>query len=293
MAENKTNESLLEAISRHSGSLANTKAMMVPPPFRWMVAVVLFALFIIITTFDFIAVSFASNVYMNGIIWSTWLIGTFVVIKQNLSVDQATRLLREADNFKTQDGKRPSRQDLVDYIDKMGRRNAIIDNFNFRCAIANIERTGRIVFSHNDAKIFKSKVGQRLTRYRGIQSYISGLLLLLGLLGTFVGLLATIGSVADIFVTLDHNLTKPAASSTENPAATGSPEQNADQQASESSMKEPAPASGSVPDISPQSQQMVIVQLIKDMTKPLQGMATAFRSRLFGVSGSIIITVMT
>jgi len=71
----------------------------------------------------------------------------------------------------------------------------ILDCKNFQNLLDNLQNTGALNVTDTDARMIKSKVGARMGRGRGKVTFLSGLLVMLGLLGTFLGLLSTIDSV--------------------------------------------------------------------------------------------------
>ncbi len=60
------------------------------------------------------------------------------------------------------------------------------------------ERKGKLSLSPNSTRSMLDSIGARLDEGRDIARYLIGLLILLGLLGTFWGLIQTVGSVGDV-----------------------------------------------------------------------------------------------
>jgi hypothetical protein len=65
-------------------------------------------------------------------------------------------------------------------------------------AILGGERTGRVAISAQTMRAFLDSLATRLDEARDISRYLTGLLVFLGLLGTFWGLIETVGSVGGI-----------------------------------------------------------------------------------------------
>jgi hypothetical protein len=65
-------------------------------------------------------------------------------------------------------------------------------------AILGGERTGRVAISAQTMRAFLDSLASRLDEARDISRYLTGLLVFLGLLGTFWGLIETVGSVGGI-----------------------------------------------------------------------------------------------
>jgi len=69
-------------------------------------------------------------------------------------------------------------------------------------AILGGERSGRVAISAQTMRAFLDSLGSRLDEARDISRYLTGLLVFLGLLGTFWGLIETVGSVGGIINSL-------------------------------------------------------------------------------------------
>ena len=65
-------------------------------------------------------------------------------------------------------------------------------------AILGGERSGRVAISAQTMRAFLDSLASRLDEARDISRYLTGLLVFLGLLGTFWGLIETVGSVGNI-----------------------------------------------------------------------------------------------
>src|SRR5579872_5246557 len=65
------------------------------------------------------------------------------------------------------------------------------------------DRIGRVTISAQTMRTFLDSIATRLDEARDISRYLTGLLVLLGLLGTFWGLIATVGSVGNIINNLN------------------------------------------------------------------------------------------
>ncbi len=65
------------------------------------------------------------------------------------------------------------------------------------------ERVGRVAISAQTMRAFLDSLGTRLDEARDISRYLTGLLVFLGLLGTYWGLIETVGSVGGIINNLN------------------------------------------------------------------------------------------
>lgn len=107
--------------------------------------------------------------------------------------------------------------------------------------------TGEVTLNTNSMRTLLDSIGARLDEAHEISRYITGLLVFLGLLGTFWGLLDTLNSIAGTIRGLDAGAGEASA---------------------------------------------VFEELKAGLEAPLQGMATAFSSSLFGLAGSLVIGFM-
>jgi len=133
-----------------------------------------------------IANAFFANPWLNGLIVAVLLIGII------LSFHQVIRLFPEVswvNNFRRADPKletsRPPKL-LAPMAAMLGSERTGSD------------RLGRVAMSTQTMRAFLDSIATRLDEARDISRYLTGLLVFLGLLGTFWGLIETVGSVGTI-----------------------------------------------------------------------------------------------
>src|SRR5580704_9619732 len=133
-----------------------------------------------------IANAFFANPWLNGLIVAVLLIGII------LSFHQVIRLFPEVswvNNFRRADPKletsRPPKL-LAPMAAMLGSERT------------GSERLGRVAMSTQTMRAFLDSIATRLDEARDISRYLTGLLVFLGLLGTFWGLIETVGSVGSI-----------------------------------------------------------------------------------------------
>jgi hypothetical protein len=147
---------------------------------RMLVFLVLCAL-VMVVLYKQIVVAFFANPGLNALIGAVLLIGTI------LSFRQVIRLYPEVawvNNFRISD---PGL--AVDRHPKLLAPMA---------AILGGERTGRMTISQQTMRHLLDSIATRLDEARDISRYMTGLLVFLGLLGTFWGLIETVGSVGKV-----------------------------------------------------------------------------------------------
>src|SRR3981081_102199 len=128
-----------------------------------------------------IIVAFFANPGLNALIGAVLLIGTI------LSFRQVIRLYPEVawvNNFR-----------IADPGLAVERRPTLLAPM---AAILGGERTGRMSISQQTMRALLGSIATRLDEPRDISRYMTGLLVFLGLLGTFWGLIETVGSVGKV-----------------------------------------------------------------------------------------------
>jgi hypothetical protein len=150
---------------------------------RMMVFLVLCALVVVIL-YKQIAVAFTSNVLLNSVIIFVLVIGIMLTFRQVI------RLFPEVEWV---NGFR-----LADPGLAMDRPPVLL------APMASIlgDRMGRMAISSTMMRGILDSIATRLDEARDISRYMTGLLVFLGLLGTFWGLIVTVGSVGNVIGTL-------------------------------------------------------------------------------------------
>jgi hypothetical protein len=153
------------------------------PPRRYLVRMVVFLLLVgmllAILAKDLLR-AFMSNPGLNGLILGCLGIGVI------LALWQVIRLFREVSWVNELRGARP---DL-----------ALQATPSLLAPIATLlgDKAGRQVISTSTLRSVLESVGMRLDEMRDVSRYLTGLLVFLGLLGTFWGLLETVGSIGGV-----------------------------------------------------------------------------------------------
>ncbi|HMI16556.1 MAG TPA: flagellar motor protein MotA [Bradyrhizobium sp.] len=147
---------------------------------RMLVFLVLCAL-VMVVLYKQLVVAFFANPGLNALIGAVLLIGTI------LSFRQVLRLYPEVawvNNFRISD------PGLA-----VARHPKLLAPM---AAILGGERTGRMTMSQQTMRHLLDSIATRLDEARDISRYMTGLLVFLGLLGTFWGLIETVGSVGKV-----------------------------------------------------------------------------------------------
>ena len=147
---------------------------------RMLVFLVLCAL-VMVVLYKQLVIAFFANPGLNALIGAVLLIGTI------LSFRQVLRLYPEVawvNNFRISD------PGLA-----VARHPKLLAPM---AAILGGERTGRMTISQQTMRHLLDSIATRLDEARDISRYMTGLLVFLGLLGTFWGLIETVGSVGKV-----------------------------------------------------------------------------------------------
>jgi hypothetical protein len=147
---------------------------------RMLVFLVLCALLMVVL-YKQIVIAFFANPGLNALIGVVLLIGTI------LSFRQVIRLYPEVawvNNFR-----------IADPGLAVARHPTLLAPM---AAILGGERTGRMTISQQTMRHLLDSIATRLDEARDISRYMTGLLVFLGLLGTFWGLIETVGSVGKV-----------------------------------------------------------------------------------------------
>src|SRR5262245_1551911 len=147
--------------------------------FRMLVFLTLCALLLVVL-YKQIWVAFLANPFLNGIIVGVLVVGII------LSFRQVIRLypeIRWVNNFRISD---PGL--AVD------RRPSLLAPM----AVLLSDRTGRTAITQQTMRHLLDSIATRLDEARDLSRYMTGLLVFLGLLGTFWGLIETVGSVGKV-----------------------------------------------------------------------------------------------
>lgn len=127
-----------------------------------------------------ISSAFATNPGLNGLILGVLVVGILLAFAQTI------RLFRE-----------------VRWVNSFRAGSEVTEPVLLAPMKALLSRSSSMSFSTSSMRTMLDSIATRLDESRDISRYLIGLLVFLGLLGTFWGLLATIGSIGDTIQSLD------------------------------------------------------------------------------------------
>lgn len=212
-----------------------------------MIITLLVPIILIIIKFKIVHEYFMAAVMLNSIILIMFLVGLVKAFTNNYALYKAANYLKRVNNVV--DKEEITSHDVQNLLINLKSEGKLFDTNDMEGNIKNIERYKHPNFTDQNARIIKSKVGQRIGEGRKVVSFIGGMLVMLGLIGTYLGLLETVDTVGAVMMKM---------SSIGGDSGGGGSEMSS---------------------------------FISDLAEPLQGMALAFSASLFGISGSLFISI--
>jgi biopolymer transport protein ExbB/TolQ len=227
-------------VSKRYGTIETGIHHYITPP----MALALAAMVSIITLgFEKIREYFMHGPVLNG------LMLVVMTINNNLGVYRVARFLKRIELV--QEKGLATEQDVQILRASLERKAHLLSLATFSAALENLHEMGHLNIHDADARLIKSKFGARISHMRGKVNYLSGILVMLGLIGTFWGLLGTISSVGQAMGKISDNFALQAAAGGDASIDMGG--------------------------------------FLQSIAKPLEGMGIGFSASLFGLTGSLFL----
>jgi hypothetical protein len=155
-------------------------------PFVYLVKIVIFLILVALLAvilFPTIVIFFWANPFINSLIFLTLFIGIFLSFRQIMRLFPEVKWVNSIQEGTMQDARPPV----------------------LLAPVAGIlrDRLGEAIITPASMRSILDSVGIRLDEAKDTSRYLTGLLVFLGLLGTFYGLLQTVTSVASVIQALD------------------------------------------------------------------------------------------
>jgi biopolymer transport protein ExbB/TolQ len=159
---------------------------------------------------QFVLGAMNSNIFLNASIWGTFLFGVVLTYRNLLRMkneDLALKALKEM----YEDSRNLSRGDVADPMWRHYRCNDLAVVYNrpevlghaYQLISEELARGREVRVSAGTMQTLVDSVQMRLDERKSLTAYIAGILILLGLIGTFIGLMETLASVGTILADLD------------------------------------------------------------------------------------------
>lgn len=162
-------------------------------PLMLIIALVVIA--IIIFSFNTLYLYFETNIYLNGLIIFLLSVSMFLTFYNNYKLYTTALFFKRIERVSAQDIIKDQEVNELHII--LENDTPMLNTKQMHNSINNLKIFGHPNFSDNDARIIKSKLGYRIRLRRSDVSFNAGILVMLGLLGTFLGLLKTIDAVGE------------------------------------------------------------------------------------------------
>ena len=160
-----------------------------------MIIITSLLLYVVVTNFMTLLVFFETNIALNGVIVSLMIFGILRVYYNSFLIFRASAFLKDVERVSAKD--EITARDVENLRVALEGKGELFNTYSMSEVLDNIEKYGFFNITDNQARFIKSKLGYRVNSNRKGVNFISGILVMLGLLGTFLGLLATIDAVGD------------------------------------------------------------------------------------------------
>lgn len=168
-------------------------------PYRLFLGLLVIASLIFVL-FDKLYTSFQATPALNSVIIFTILTVLYLNIENSIRFQLAAKKINKITNA-IKNNKTEEYQSLSDSVEK-----TILNNFAFKQNLTKSFDKSRLIFDDKSAIIIKSKVGKRAMIMRSNVSHLTGILVMLGLIGTFWGMMGTLSSVGEVLSSLSNSL---------------------------------------------------------------------------------------
>jgi len=140
-----------------------------------------------------LALYFNTSIYLNGLIIFLLAFGMFNAFYNNYLMYRTAKFLKEVQNVSEKD--EISSEEIENLHIRMVRKAYYLDTQNMHDVIQAMDKFGTLIFTDMDSRLIKHKMGYRIRLKKSGVGFLAGILVMLGLLGTFLGLLKTIDAV--------------------------------------------------------------------------------------------------
>lgn len=215
-----------------------------------MVFTTLALYYLVLSHYGVIKGYFMHGVVLNSMMLVIVHVGIYMAYMGNFSILRTAKFLTRVE--KLLDKGSASADEVHKLRVSLEREANLLSMANFSVALGHLQTYGHLNLNDNEARLIKSKFGARVSHIRTKVNYFCGILVMLGLIGTFWGLLDTINSVGKAMTMVADNF---AAQS--NTGAGGA--------------------------------EIDMGGFLGSISKPLEGMGAGFSASLFGLGGSLFL----
>jgi hypothetical protein len=182
------------------------------PQVKWMVLLIITILSIALWQSDFVIAGTVANIYLNGLIFAGAAFGVVLHFRAVFTLkDEYVGLAALNEAYQDNAVRRSTGSIPTPASDRLDRLREPAAYFkepqllrgSFDLLYSQLYAAPAMTISTGTAKMLIEDFENRLADRVGFINYVAGLMVLLGLLGTFIGLLQTVGSVGDIIASID------------------------------------------------------------------------------------------
>ncbi len=207
-------------------------------------------LYLVVSHFPLIKGYYMHGPVLNSLMLVIVIVGLVMAYSNNISVYKTARFLHRLDMSAHRGG--VTANEVHKLRVALEKEAHLLSMANFSALIGNLQTFSHLNITDNDARLVKSKFGARISHARTKVNYFCGILVMLGLIGTFWGLLDTITSVGKAMTMVSDNFAEQAK------AGSGAAE-------------------------------IDMGGFLGSISKPLEGMGVGFSASLFGLAGSLFL----
>jgi len=160
-----------------------------------MITVIIMCIALITMNFERVHENYSTNMPLNSLILFIFALAIYQALNNNINLLNVARFFKKIELLI--DAPIVEKQDINKLKAMLETSAFMVNTQNTFKLVDNLQKYGQPCVTHNDAKLIKSKLGFRIRIKRSRVSFMGGLLVMLGLIGTFWGLLLTISSVGE------------------------------------------------------------------------------------------------
>lgn len=154
--------------------------------------------------------AFGHGVAINATVIATGIVGIIRCLIYDAKLWKTGQYLKKIDALR--DRPEPvTDEEMKYYRGALKKEASVLDTKQFADLLENLPSMRHLNLTDNDARMIKSKLGFRVSMMRSNIAFFAGILVMLGLLGTFKGLLETIDSVGVAMLGMSKIGTDPNA----------------------------------------------------------------------------------
>lgn len=162
----------------------------------WMLGLIVLVALVVGLNFETVKHNFTSgHVALNGTILAVFFAGVLQACYNNLRLWYVARYLTDLDGY--MDIGKITDVEYQELQRRLERSASLINIKTTFDLLDNLYQSGNLLIRDKDAIMLKSKLGYRVRSGRSSVSFLTGILVMFGLIGTFWGLLETIAAVAN------------------------------------------------------------------------------------------------